>query len=75
MRWFWRRFWRRMFEQRMMARPYPFALETTTKVRPSTMPGNHYSYVSDNGTRLWAFPRPEDVEMARRVAGDEVIQR
>lgn len=66
---------RRFFEDKMQKRPYPYALETTTKVRPDTMPGDHYSYVNERGNRLWAFRRPEDLYMARRIAGSEVIER
>ena len=66
---------RRFFEDKMRRRPFPFALETASDVRPDSMPGHHYSYVTTRGTRLWAFARPEDVEMARRVAGKKVIER
>lgn len=68
-------FGRRMFEERQKERFYPFALETTTKVNVGTMPGRFHSYVTERGTRLWAFARPEDVVMARRVAGEEVVER
>jgi len=66
---------RRWFLKQQKKRLFIFALETTVDVKPHLVPGVHRSYVNESGNRVWAFRDHSDYVMARRIAGDNIIER
>lgn len=62
------------FEKQQRKELWIYALETRNETKPSAVPGAHRSYVSDGGTRLWAFKWHHDWIMAKRILEREIVR-